>query len=217
MSGIKRPAPRGSRGEAAAPVRQKAPRIDASKFPQEVRIIGGQWKRSKLAVPVIAGLRPTPDRVRETLFNWLGQDLSGWRCLDAFAGSGALGFEAASRGAAQVVLLERERKISAVLADAKARLKAETLRIETVDALSWMARCPPASFELIFIDPPFDAPLVEPALALACRLVVPQGFVYIESPVALEAEALRVQGLTLHRQGRAGAVHFHLLQRSAES
>ena len=71
-------------------------------LPREVRIIGGQWKRSKLAVAAFEGLRPTPDRVRETLFNWLGQDLTGWRCLDAFAGSGALGFEAASRGANEV-------------------------------------------------------------------------------------------------------------------
>lgn len=78
--------------------------------PGEVRLIGGQWKRSKLPVPAAPGLRPTPDRVRETLFNWLGQDLSGWRCLDAFAGSGALGFEAASRGASDVMLLERDRK-----------------------------------------------------------------------------------------------------------
>ena len=81
-------------------------------LPREVRIIGGQWKRSKLPVAEAPGLRPTPDRVRETLFNWLGQDLSGWRCLDAFAGSGALGFEAASRGADEVVLLERDRRLA---------------------------------------------------------------------------------------------------------
>lgn len=199
------------------PSRRSTPRIDAARFPQEVRIVGGQWKRSKLAVPIVAGLRPTPDRVRETLFNWLGQDLTGWRCLDAFAGSGALGFEAASRGALQVVLLERERKIIAVLADAKTRLKAEALRIETVDALSWMARCAADSFELIFIDPPFDAPLLEPALALAHRLVVRGGFIYAESASALLPEALAANNLVLHRQGRAGAVHFHLLQRSESS
>jgi len=99
----------------------------------EVRIIGGQWKRSKLHVADVPGLRPTPDRVRETLFNWLGQDLGGWRCLDAFAGSGALGFEAASRGADQVVLLERDRRVAAALSDAKNRLKAEPIRIEAVD------------------------------------------------------------------------------------
>jgi 16S rRNA (guanine966-N2)-methyltransferase len=181
----------------------------------EVRLIGGQWKRSKLPVSDAAGLRPTPDRVRETLFNWLGHDLAGWRCLDAFAGSGALGFEAASRGAASVVLLERDRRLAVSLNESKLRLKAEALRIEAVDALAWMARCPPDSFELVFIDPPFDAPLVEPALALAARLVVPQGFVYVEAGRALAPAAFEPLGLALHRQGRAGAVHFHLLQRRA--
>jgi 16S rRNA (guanine966-N2)-methyltransferase len=179
----------------------------------EVRLIGGQWKRSKLPVADAPGLRPTPDRVRETLFNWLGQDLSGWRCLDAFAGSGALGFEAASRGADQVVLLERGRRLAASLTESKRRLKAEQLRIETTDAMTWMARCPPASFELVFIDPPFDAELIEPALKLAVRIVVPQGFVYVETGQALAPDAMLAQGLRLHRQARAGAVHFHLLQR----
>jgi 16S rRNA (guanine966-N2)-methyltransferase len=179
----------------------------------EVRLIGGQWKRSKLPVSDAAGLRPTPDRVRETLFNWLGQNLAGWRCLDAFAGSGALGFEAASRGADAVVLLERDRRLAASLNESKLRLKAEALRIEAVDALAWMARCPPDSFELVFIDPPFDVPLVEPALALAARLVVPQGFVYVEAGQALSPAAFEPLGLVLHRQGRAGAVHFDLLQR----
>ena len=183
-------------------------------LPREVRIIGGQWKRSKLAVADTPGLRPTPDRVRETLFNWLGQDLTGWRCLDAFAGSGALGFEAASRGADQVVLIERERRLAASLTEAKLRLKAETLRVECADALAWMARCPAASFELVFLDPPFDASLIERAVELAVRLVVPQGFVYVEVAQALPPEPLAALGLTLHRQGRAGAVHFHLFQRN---
>ena len=103
--------------------------------PHEVRIIGGQWKRSKLPVADVPGLRPTPDRVRETLFNWLGQNLDGWRCLDAFAGSGALGFEAASRGAAQVVLLERDRHLARSLGESAQRLKATALRVECADAV----------------------------------------------------------------------------------
>lgn len=181
----------------------------------EVRIIGGRWKRSKLAVSDLPGVRPTPDRVRETVFNWLGQDLAGWRCLDAFAGSGALGFEAASRGAEQVVLLERDRRIAAVLGQAKGRLNAEQLRIEAVDALAWMARCSADAFELVFVDPPFDSSLVEPALGLARRLVVPHGFIYVEAARALEEEPLLALGLKLHRHGRAGAVYFHLLMRSA--
>lgn len=178
--------------------------------PGEVRIIGGQWKRSKLRVADAAGLRPTPDRVRETLFNWLGQELSGWRCLDAFAGSGALGFEAASRGAAEVVLLERDRRLAAALTEAKMRLKAEQLRIEAVDALAWMARSAPDAFELVFLDPPFDAPLLAPALAAAARIVVPQGYVYVESGEPIPTPP----GLTAYRSGRAGAVHYALLQRA---
>ncbi len=183
-------------------------------LPREVRIIGGQWKRSKLAVAAFDGLRPTPDRVRETLFNWLGQDLTGWRCLDAFAGSGALGFEAASRGADEVVLVERERRIAGVLNDAKLRLKADALRIECADALSWMARCAPATFELVFIDPPFESELLVPALDAAVRLVVPSGYVYVESEHLVPAPAMAERGLRLHRQARAGSVHFCLLQRA---
>src|SRR3978361_1083798 len=127
----------------------------------EVRLIGGKLKLSKLPVADAPGLRPTPDRVRETLFNWLGQNLNGWRCVDAFAGSGALGFEAASRGAASVTLIERDRKLVANLAQAKTRLDATPLRIENADAMTWMARCPAGSFELVFLDPPFDSQLAD--------------------------------------------------------
>ncbi len=182
--------------------------------PREVRIIGGQWKRSKLPVADAPGLRPTPDRVRETLFNWLGQDLAGWRCLDAFAGSGALGFEAASRGASDVVLLERDRHLARSLAQSALRLKATTLRVECADAIAWMARCAPGSFDLVFIDPPFDSPLAAPALAAAARIVAADGLVYAELPHALGAEDAASSGLHLVRQSRAGAVHFHLLRRA---
>jgi 16S rRNA (guanine966-N2)-methyltransferase len=180
----------------------------------EVRLIGGQWKRSKLAVADAPGLRPTPDRVRETLFNWLGQDLAGWRCLDAFAGSGALGFEAASRGAEAVVLLERDRRLVAKLGEAKQRLHADRVRVESADALAWMARGAPDSFDLVLLDPPFDAPLIEPALPLARRLLAPGGYVYVEAAGPLLPEAIAGLGFQLHRQGRAGAVHFHLLRRA---
>jgi 16S rRNA (guanine(966)-N(2))-methyltransferase RsmD len=179
----------------------------------EVRLIGGRWKRSKLPVADAPGLRPTPDRVRETLFNWLGQDLTGWRCLDAFAGSGALGFEAASRGAASVVLLERDRAVAARLEATRLRLDASQVRVEGVDALAWMDRCAGATFDLVFVDPPFDSDLLEPAAALARRLVSAGGFLYVESGQALDAPPWAQQGYTLHRQGRAGAVHFHLLRR----
>ena len=181
----------------------------------EVRIIGGRWKRCKLPVANRPGLRPTPDRVRETLFNWLGQNLSGWRCLDAFAGSGALGFEAASRDAAEVVLIERDHVLARSLVESKARLKADVLKVECADALAWMQRCAPQAFELVFIDPPFDAELTLPALKAAARVAVADGFVYLEASRAFDDSALQPLGFRLHRHARAGAVHFHLLQRVA--
>jgi 16S rRNA (guanine(966)-N(2))-methyltransferase RsmD len=180
-----------------------------------VRIIGGQWKRTKLPVVDAPGLRPTPDRVRETLFNWLGQDLEGWRCLDAYAGSGALGFEAASRGASEVVLIERETKLVRGLKAVQERLKAGTVRVEGGDALAWMARCAPQRFDLVFIDPPFDADVFGSALQAAMRVVVPDGFIYLEADRAFTDPESLGPGLRVHRHGKAGAVHYHLMQRSS--
>jgi 16S rRNA (guanine(966)-N(2))-methyltransferase RsmD len=181
--------------------------------PREVRIIGGRWKRTKLAVLDRPGLRPTPDRVRETLFNWLGQDLSGWRCLDAFAGTGALGFEAASRGAAEVVMLERDAPLQRQLREVRERLAAPQVRVEGADALAWMARCEEDRFDLVFLDPPFDGGLFEAALAAAAHLPVVGGFIYLEANVEWPAAALQAIGLHPVRHVRAGAVHAHLLQR----
>jgi 16S rRNA (guanine(966)-N(2))-methyltransferase RsmD len=190
----------------------------ASRGPaHEVRIIGGQWKRSKLAVLDRPGLRPTPSRVRETLFNWLGQDLNGWRCLDAFAGTGALGFEAASRGAGEVVMLERDAALQRQLRDVRERLDARQVRIEGADALAWMARCEAARFELVFIDPPFDAGLFEAALAAAAHLPVDGGFLYLEANVEWPRGSLQALGLSQVRHLRAGAVHAQLLQRREQS
>ncbi|MBV8605279.1 MAG: 16S rRNA (guanine(966)-N(2))-methyltransferase RsmD [Pelomonas sp.] len=176
----------------------------------DVRIIGGRWKRSKLPVADRPGLRPTPDRVRETLFNWLGQDLTGWRVLDAFAGSGALGFEAGSRGAAEVQLVERDAQLAKQLAQNKARLQADALRVDCADALAWMVRCAPARFELVLLDPPFGADLFDAALAAALPLVVPEGFVYLEA----DREITPPAGLEAWRAGRAGAVHYALWRRA---
>ncbi len=185
----------------------------AARPPGVVRIVGGAWKRSKLVVADRPGLRPTPARVRETLFNWLGPDLAGWRCLDAFAGTGALGFEAASRGAAEVLLLERDPVLCALLMRSRERLGgAERLRVEQANAFEWMARCGPARFELVLLDPPFDAQVFDAALAAARRIVVPCGLVYLEADRAVEPATAAVLGLTVHRRGRAGAVHFHLLR-----
>lgn len=177
----------------------------------EVRLIGGRFRRSRLPVADAPGLRPTPDRVRETLFNWLGQDLAGWRVLDAFAGSGALGFEAASRGAAEVVLLERDPALAASLRTSRQRLDAQALRVEVADALAWMAACTDARFDLVLLDPPFAAGLLEPALARAARLVGAGGFVYVESGEPLQAWP---GALEPWRSSRAGQVHFQLLRRS---
>lgn len=176
----------------------------------EVRLIGGTWKRSKLPVADLPGLRPTPDRVRETLFNWLGQDLGGWRCLDAFAGSGALGFEAASRGAAEVVLLERDATLARSLKASQQRLGATTLSVTATDALAWMARCEPGRFDLVFLDPPFDAGLLQPAIQHAWPLLAEGGFLYVESGQALPEPPA---GGEPYRVARAGAVHHALWRR----
>jgi 16S rRNA (guanine(966)-N(2))-methyltransferase RsmD len=178
--------------------------------PHAVRIIGGAWKRSKLPVADRPGLRPTPDRVRETLFNWLGQDLSGWRCVDAFAGSGALGFEAASRGAAEVLLLEADRTLAASLEATRARLGAPAVTVRCTDALAWLARADGHSTDLVFLDPPFDADLLASALPASLRLLRDDGLIYVESRAALSELP---EGWAVHRQVKAGAVHFALLCR----
>src|SRR3990167_239013 len=135
----------------------------------EIRIIGGQYKRTKLPVANKPGLRPTPDRVRETLFNWLGQDLTGWRCIDVFAGTGVLGFEAASRGAAEVLLCEQDAGLVDHLKALQARLHADMVRVERGDGVAVLRRASPASMQLVFLDPPFDSPLFEPALKAAAQ------------------------------------------------
>jgi 16S rRNA (guanine(966)-N(2))-methyltransferase RsmD len=182
-------------------------------LPREVRIIGGSWKRTKLPVVDRPGLRPTPDRVRETLFNWLGQTLDGRRCLDAFAGSGALGFEAASRGAGEVILLERDPAAAASLRATKTRLGAAMCQVERSDALQWMARAAEASFDLVFLDPPFESALLGPALPAAGRLVRPGGYVYVEAAAPVDAAAAGPE-MEPFRDGRAGAVRFQLLRRA---
>ncbi len=173
----------------------------------EVRLIGGLYRGRKLPVADRPDLRPTPDRVRETLFNWLGQDLDGWRVLDAFAGSGALGFEAASRGAAEALLLEVDAALVASLRASRERLGATALKVERAEAMRWLAGCAPQRFEAVLLDPPFDAGLGAAAAAAAARIVVPGGFVYLEGAEPL---AEPPTGLTLHRSLRAGAVHAQL-------
>jgi 16S rRNA (guanine(966)-N(2))-methyltransferase RsmD len=181
----------------------------------EIRLIGGQWKRSKLSVPDRPGLRPTPDRVRETLFNWLGQDLTGWHCLDAFAGTGALGLEAASRGAARVSLIELDASLVKLLQGHCQRLSASNVVVHKGDGLAALKKAEPASLDLIFLDPPFDANLFAPALASARPALREDGWLYLEAPTAWAADALAELGYALHKHLKAGAVHAHLLRMGA--
>ena len=202
-------------------------RPGAARRPAEIRIIGGRWKRTRLAVPDLPGLRPTPDRVRETLFNWLGQDLTGWRCLDAFAGTGALGLEAASRGAAAVRLVESQPQLLERLQQTGQRLHATQVQVERGDGVAVLRRQAPGSLDLILLDPPFEAGLFAPALQAAAQACAESGWIYLEAPRACGqglldpdparsdegADALASLGLELHRHLRAGAVHAHLLRR----
>ncbi|MBA3057449.1 16S rRNA (guanine(966)-N(2))-methyltransferase RsmD [Rhodoferax sp.] len=191
----------------ARPIRPRTPQT------HEVRIIGGLWKRTKLAVVEHPGLRPTPDRVRETLFNWLGQDLSGWRCIDAFAGTGVLGFEAASRGAKEVLLVEQDTGLVAQLKRVQTQLQASATQIVRGDGVAALKHLDPASMDAIFLDPPFDSVLFEAALQAAGRAVANGGFVYLEAPILWTDAQLAGAELHVHRHLKAGAVHAHLLKR----
>jgi 16S rRNA (guanine(966)-N(2))-methyltransferase RsmD len=182
-----------------------------------VRIVGGAWKRTLLPVPAVEGLRPTPDRVRETVFNWLAHvrpDLACLRGLDLFAGTGALGFELASRGAGSVLLVERHPVALERLRATRERLGAVQVDIRAGDALAVAGALPAASFDVVFLDPPFGADLQAPALAAALRLLAQEGLIYLEAPRPMTAAALADAGLVAVRTGRAGQVAFHLLRRA---
>ncbi len=202
----------GGRSSVARPLSEKKhPTHPIGGKNHEIRLIGGMWKRTKLKVVDKPGLRPTPDRVRETLFNWLGQDLTGLRCVDVFAGTGALGFEAASRGAREVRLVESDKTLVAQLDLMKAQLKADAVTVIRGDGLHALAALAAGSVDVIFLDPPFDSKLFEPALLSAGGVVAADGFVYLEAPKEWSDEQLVPFKLSLHRHAKAGAVHAHLL------
>lgn len=183
-----------------------------------VRLIGGQWKRTPIAVPAVAGLRPTPDRVRETLFNWLTHlrpDLGRMRGLDLFAGTGALGFELASRGAAVVVLVECEPKLVAALVALKEKLRADNIEVRSGDAFSTAASLESGAFDLVMLDPPYASSLLWTAIDRCMRLLAPAGLVYAESATSIAPQDALDHGLVVVRNGRAGQVHFCLLARAA--
>ena len=181
--------------------------------PNQVRIIGGRHRGRKLPVADAPGLRPTPDRVRETLFNWLGQNLNGWHCLDLFAGSGALGFEAASRGAASVVLVEQAPRVAKSLQNAVDLLAEPGLRVVSGDALAYLAA--PAgqgqvALDLVFLDPPYGQGWLDRIIMPLLPHLAEGARVYIESEQALPAQL--APGLLCIRQGKAGQVHYHLYE-----
>lgn len=176
-----------------------------------VRIIGGRYRRRVLRFPDSEGLRPTPDRVRETLFNWLGQELDGQHCLDLFAGSGALGFEAASRGAARVVMIEQAPKVLAALQE-NAKMLQNPPEVEIVrrDALQYLASTN-AKFDLIFIDPPFRKGWIARLAPLLPGILNDEAAIYVEAEQKIES----LGDWRTVRHGKAGEVHYQLMRREA--
>jgi 16S rRNA (guanine966-N2)-methyltransferase len=205
----------------------KAGKASAVKAPTgKVRIVGGQYKRTPLSVPDLPGLRPTPDRVRETLFNWLAGFTEGARCLDLFAGTGALGLEAASRGAKEVLLIESNKIAAAQIADTLARLKQpDNVQLKVMAAETFMSRYSDngtdngsangdARFDLIFLDPPFGKDLLAKLWPRLPELLSDNGKVYVESdePIVALLERLGVAATwRVERAAKAGQVYYYLI------
>lgn len=182
--------------------------------PGKVRIIAGRWRGTRLAVPDAPGLRPTPDRARETLFNWLQPVLPGARVLDLFAGTGALGLEALSRGAAEALLVERDPVLARALEDNLRRLDAGPgARVVRADAVALLAAPLHGRFDIVFIDPPFDASLWQPALAAIGPWLADDAWLYLESPpqALIEPGA----GWIGHRESRSRDARHALYRRDA--
>ena len=176
---------------------------------QRVRIIAGRFRGRVIRFPRAPGVRPTPDRVRETVFNWLGQDLAELSTLDLYAGSGALSLEALSRGAARAVAIERDPALARAIAATAETFGATGIEVATADAKSWLAR-EPRRFDVIFLDPPFDED-PWPWLLPACEArLAPAGYIYAEAA----RELTPPPPLAVHRHARAGQVHYHLLRRA---
>lgn len=180
---------------------------DLRDYVSKVRIVGGTHRSRLIEVPDAIGLRPTPDRVRETLFNWLGQELDGLDCLDLFAGSGALGFEAASRGAASVTMVEFSPKVMAHLRSTQEKLRFPNVKFSAGDALKFI-KAANAAFNLVMLDPPYRQGWLERLEPGLPALLAPGAKVYVEAEEAVETFA----GLTRIKQGKAGQVHYALFQ-----
>lgn len=183
----------------------------ASATRNRVRIISGNWRRRLICFPDAEGLRPTPDAVREKLFNWLGQDLHGLDCLDLFAGSGALGFEAASRGARRVVMVENNRRVLGALQASVTALAANNVVLVPEDGVKFLLENN-ARFDVVFLDPPYAAGLQAQVLAALPSHLNRDASVYVEHDGSLVAPA----GWVVWRAGRAGKAHFCLLRQAQE-
>ena len=178
-------------------------------YREEFRIIAGQWRSRKLHFPSLPGIRPSPDRVRETLFNWLRERIEGAVCLDLFAGSGALGLEALSRGASQVVFVDQERQAVDAIRDHLKLLEAQGGETIVAEALGWLSG-PPRPFELVFLDPPFDADLVPEVCARLVRgWLKPGAWIYVEH--AAERAPALPEGWQVIKESRAGRVGYRLV------
>ena len=178
-----------------------------SKANNTVRISAGEWRSRLLKFPDVDGLRPTPDRVRQTVFNWLGQELHGLSCLDLFAGTGVMGFEALSRGAKLAVLVEKSRSAYQALADNKIALKATNAQVLNIDALQFIKQNQQV-FDVIFLDPPYHQGLLDLVLPVIKPFLAEDGLVYVEAEFALTGNT----DWMVYKQGKAGNVFFHLLK-----
>jgi len=176
-----------------------------------VRINAGEWRSRIIKFPDAIGLRPTPERVRQTVFNWLGQDLSGLSCLDLFAGTGVMGFEALSRGALTATLVEKSTPAYKALIENKQLLKAEQASLRHQDALQFLSQNS-QKFNLIFLDPPYHMQWLDKVLPQLLLHLLEDGLVYAESEFALDPSSEMMQGWQTIKQSKAGNVFYHLLK-----
>ncbi|MEW6331414.1 MAG: 16S rRNA (guanine(966)-N(2))-methyltransferase RsmD [Pseudomonadota bacterium] len=183
-------------------------------YPKKLRIIGGRWRGRRLDVSESEGLRPTPDRVRETLFNWLQPYIAGAHCLDLFAGTGALCLEALSRGAAQVVMVEKAAHVAQQLRRHVEKLEATGAEVVPADAVEFLQRAPRA-FDIVFLDPPFKSNLIAECAALVETRgwLKPGGLVYVEAPSQMSELTLPATW-ELIRSKKAGQVGYHLARKT---
>jgi len=187
----------------------------AEKKQNSVRINAGDWRSRQLKFPDVAGLRPTPERVRQTVFNWLGQDLTGKSCLDLFAGTGVMGFEALSRSAKNAVLVEFAKPAFSALQENKKLLKAENANIFLQDASQFLTQTQ-EKFDVVFCDPPYNQAWLPKILPLLTPCLTAQSVVYVEAEFALDSESNQIPNFAedwhILKQKKAGNVFYHLIR-----